>query len=435
MKLLFLGLNFSPELTGVGKFSGEMCEYLASIGHDIRVICAPPYYPEWQVRTGHSAWRWRVERIGGCLVYRCPIYIPKVPGGLRRLIHLFSFAASSFPIVLWMIFWRPNLVLVVEPSLASVPGALLLRKLLGARLWLHVQDFEVDAAFDLGVLFAGRRLRAAAFWLEHWIMLRFDRVSTISGRMLDRLLVKGVDPRRACLIPNWVDVSRFSTDLAWMDSRNLRAELGINPTDVVALYSGNMGGKQGLDVLADVARICADRGFSFGDGDSSGNGLDFEPSLTRLVFIFCGTGPFRLELERRCSGLNNVLFLDLLPLDRFPALMRAADVHILPQRADAADLVMPSKLCAMAACGGAIVATASAGTELATVVGRFGVVVAPGHAEALANAVVRLAKEPIERDRLGGLARDYAVCHWDRLGVLREFSELVDMGAWSRDMR
>jgi len=44
MKILVYGINYSPELTGIGKYTGEMVEWMASQGHDVRVITAPPYY-------------------------------------------------------------------------------------------------------------------------------------------------------------------------------------------------------------------------------------------------------------------------------------------------------------------------------------------------------------------------------------------------------
>ena len=49
MKVLLYGINYAPELTGIGKYSGEMAEWLSQLGHDVRVVTAPPYYPEWKV--------------------------------------------------------------------------------------------------------------------------------------------------------------------------------------------------------------------------------------------------------------------------------------------------------------------------------------------------------------------------------------------------
>lgn len=54
MKILVYGINYSPELTGIGKYTGEMVEWLAAQGHEVRVITAPPYYPQWQVGENYS---------------------------------------------------------------------------------------------------------------------------------------------------------------------------------------------------------------------------------------------------------------------------------------------------------------------------------------------------------------------------------------------
>lgn len=54
MRILIYGLNFFPELAGIGKYSGEMAQWLASRDHDVRVVTTPPYYPEWRVFLGHN---------------------------------------------------------------------------------------------------------------------------------------------------------------------------------------------------------------------------------------------------------------------------------------------------------------------------------------------------------------------------------------------
>ena len=74
-----------------------------------------------------------------------------------------------------------------------------------------MQDFEVDAAFDLGLL-KGQRIRNAVPAAERWLMRRFDVVSTISKRMHQRLLAKGVDAPKARLAVNWVDMAQFARE-------------------------------------------------------------------------------------------------------------------------------------------------------------------------------------------------------------------------------
>jgi colanic acid biosynthesis glycosyl transferase WcaI len=46
MNILIYGINYTPELTGIGKYTGEMGAWLAKKSHNVDVIAAMPYYPE-----------------------------------------------------------------------------------------------------------------------------------------------------------------------------------------------------------------------------------------------------------------------------------------------------------------------------------------------------------------------------------------------------
>ncbi|WHG95737.1 WcaI family glycosyltransferase [Escherichia coli] len=155
MKILVYGINYSPELTGIGKYTGEMVEWLAAQGHEVRVITAPPYYPQWQVGENYSAWRYKREE-GAATVWRCPLYVPKQPSTLKRLLHLGSFAVSSFFPLMAQRRWKPDRIIGVVPTLFCTPGMRLLAKLSGARTVLHIQDYEVDAMLGLGLAGKGK---------------------------------------------------------------------------------------------------------------------------------------------------------------------------------------------------------------------------------------------------------------------------------------
>lgn len=433
MRILIHGINFSPELTGIGKYSGEMAQWLAAQGHEVRVVTAPPYYPQWRIADGYAN-RWCREEVnphhplfekkGGSIVaYRCPLWVPAKPSGLKRVLHLASFALSSFPIMLRQIFWRPDVVWVVEPPLFCAPQAWLVARLSGGKAWLHIQDYEVDAAFDMGLL-KGVLLRRFVASGERWLMRRFDRVSTISQRMLDRALAKGVAADRAVLFPNWVDSKGLSKALLGTEDLELsgyRAELGIAADAVVALYSGNMGGKQGLEILAQSAKINADCRSGFNPTRRAEARPTEAGSTPSIVFVFCGNGAGRDELVAQCTGLPNVRFMNLQPLERLGELLALADIHLLPQRADAANLVMPSKLSGMLASGRPVVATAHVGTELANMVTGCGLVVPPEDPQAFADAIMKLANDAMLRARLGAAGCVYAEAHLDRDVLLRRF--------------
>jgi putative colanic acid biosynthesis glycosyltransferase WcaI len=412
MRILIHGINFHPELAGTGKYTGEMASWLAARGHEIRVVTAPPHYPQWKISPGYSGWKYTCERSLGqhgseglhrwrpspepdLIVFRCPTWVPRNPNGLMRLLHLASFGLSSWPAILWQLTWQPDLVLVVEPTLFCSLQSLLLARCSGAKAWLHVQDFEVDAAFELGDL-ASSQVKAWAIALERKLLRRFDRVSTISNRMIERLMSKGVEPSRCVFFPNWVDTNVI---LPLAHASPLRRELGIASNTIVALFSGSMGKKHGLDLLLTTVRQLSHR--------------------TDLRFVICGDGPCRNTLADEAKDLSNVHILPFQPAERLNDLLNLADIHLLPQRADVADLVMPSKLTGMLASGRPVIATAASGTQLASAVHGRGLVVPPGDSKAFTAAINQLVENADLRSRLGFEARRYALAHLEFEVVLR----------------
>src|SRR5262245_52996029 len=143
-----------------------MADWLAARGAQVTVVTAPPYYPAWRVDAPHAWHLYRSEAEGNVEVVRCPLFVPRRASGIKRVLHLLSFALTSLPVLLWMTLRRrPHVIVTIEPPLLAAPGAWLAARLSGATAWLHVQDFEVDAAFDLGLL-RSERLRRFALRAE-----------------------------------------------------------------------------------------------------------------------------------------------------------------------------------------------------------------------------------------------------------------------------
>jgi putative colanic acid biosynthesis glycosyltransferase WcaI len=396
MRILIYSANFAPEPTGIGKYSGEMAAWLAERGHEVRVVCAPPYYPAWKIEQKYLWPPFRREQWRGVDVWRAPLWVPKSPGGLTRLLHLMSFAITSFPVMLWQIGWRPDLVLTVAPAFMCAPAGLLTARLSRAKAWLHLQDFEVDVAFQMGLL-KGKLFQRVVLRIERWVLRRFDTASTISGRMIERLLTKGVAQARTRYFPNWVDVTRIRPTSP-TSTGSYRTKLGISADAVVVLFSGTLGGKQGLMVIPESAARLAGR--------------------TDIVFVVCGDGVMKPSLETAAAGLTNVRLMPLQPSGRLADLLGMADIHLLTQSPDAADLVLPSKLSGMLASGRSVIATCRSGTEISEIVSKCGIVVEPENASELAAAIIGLADDRALRLELGRRARAFAEANFERDAVL-----------------
>ncbi|WP_347303355.1 WcaI family glycosyltransferase [Croceibacterium sp. TMG7-5b_MA50] len=394
MHILILGLNYAPEPVGVGPYTAGLAEGLAVHGHRVEVLAGVPYYPQWRLAGGYANRRCTTEE-QGVKVTRVPHYIPARPSGAQRLLHHASFAASVYGPAMAAARERPDLVLAIAPSLMSVPVAARVAKRADAPLWVHVQDFEVDAAFATGLLSStAARLEQRAHAIERAILKQAAMVSTISPQMCALLASKGVARERIYEMRNWSNAD-FSGGTP--DPSRYRSEWGIGDRHV-ALYSGNIANKQGLEVVIDAARALANR--------------------RDIAFVICGEGPNRANLQQQAEGLDNIQFHDLQPAERMAEFLSLASVHLLPQKAEAADLVLPSKLTNMLASGRPVIATAAPETGLHAEVEDCGINTPPGDGLALAEAVTQLVDDPARRQAMGAAARIRAVERWSKTAII-----------------
>lgn len=396
-RILIYAMNHAPEFVGVGRYTGEIADHLAASGANVTVITTPPHYPDWSVQPGYRN-RYSATVENGVRVLRAPLFLRRPMKGVWRLIAPFSFAMSSAPLALWHILrHRPHTVLCIEPTLLAAPAAQLAAWLVGAKAALHVQDLEVDAAFAVGHL-SGGWLKRLGLAFERLTVPRFDCVLTISSRMAERLAAKGVPPQRLCVVRNWVDLAAI---YPLEGPSPYRTELGFAEDDFVVLYSGSIGAKQGLSVLMDAAERLSEN--------------------KHIRFVIAGEGPAKAALQARHCHLPTVVFLPFQPQARLNAFLNMADLHVLPQEKDAADLVLPSKLGAMLASGKPLLVTAEPQTELAAFLGPAATLTPPGDADALAHTISRAAHGNLpddaeaRRDRARQLSRADGLAALSRL--------------------
>lgn len=397
MKFLVVGLNYSPEPTGIAAYSTDLCQSLESAGHEVRMICAAPYYPHWRTFDGFRGLRWMLRRENNVSVWRCPIYVPRRVSGTTRILHYISFLLSSFIPVLWSALrMRPDIIINIAPTLISAPAGLMAAKLVDARTQVHVQDFEVEAGFATGQLGGQGRLSRWALAYSDWALRAHDLATSISPAMV-RKLVEIRSGQMGCYeLRNWADINAVTPQ---PDSK-FRDKWSITRPHV-ALYSGSIARKQGLEMLIETARLLRER--------------------EDLIFLICGNGPFRDQLSQMAADLPNIEFHDLQPREDLGELLNLATLHLLPQKRGAADLVLPSKLTNMLASGRPVIVGADQGTGLAEEVVGCGIAVAPEDAKAMAIAIASLLDDPARCATLGREARLRAEQVWARRPIVDHY--------------
>ncbi|QHS63125.1 WcaI family glycosyltransferase [Chitinophaga agri] len=409
-RLLLIGGNFSPEPTGIGKYNGEMIKWLAAGGYDCTVITSYPYYPEWKVQPPYDKNKnWYKKEViesngqgGKITVYRCPQYVPEKPTGKTRIMLDFSFAVSAFLKILQLLPRKKfDVVITVVPPFHLGLLAVLYKKFRGAKFFYHIQDMQIEAARDLNMIKSPKLIKML-FGLERYIFKNADMVSSISDGMMRRIQEKA--GKDIFFFPNWVDVSLFHP----IEDRNrLKTEYGFNSNDKIVLYSGAIGEKQGLEAILKTADTLREN--------------------KQLKFLICGSGPYKekLKADAEAMGLTNVIFFPLQPFEKFNQFLNMADVHLVIQKGNASDLVMPSKLTTILAVGGLALITANEGTSLHDLVKKhnMGVLVKAEDQDALTDGVIRAMQDNAPEIAMNG--RIYAENYLSVGKIMSRFEEAV----------
>lgn len=387
MKVLILSINYWPEVTGIGAFTTYRAEYLAAAGHEVEVCTTFPYYPEWKVPAEYARKIAMNEECKGVKVVRSYAYIPHSVTPLKRIFHEVSFVVSSM--IRAMGRKRPDVLLVVSPPLGLAVSAILLARLWHVPYVFDVEDLQPDSAGDLGMLpgWAVKLLYA----LENAAYRDARMVTTLTESMRKKIVGKGVAKEKVELLEPRMDHSLIDLLPEEGKAFRIRNELGDK---FLVTHSGNMGVKQGLDVVLDAAALLG--------GDES------------VIFILVGDGADCGRIRRRAKemDLRNVRFLPLLNQEDFRGLLTASDVCLVTQQRSVSEIFFPSKIVTYLAAGRPIIASVNNDCEVAQITRESGAgkVVEAENPEALLRAILELRGQ--DQVGLRENAREYAILRW-----------------------
>jgi colanic acid biosynthesis glycosyl transferase WcaI len=342
-KITIVGINFWPEDTAIGLYTYQLANFYREQGLEVNVITGFPYYPEWRINSEYRSKKtYYEESINGIKIYRFKQYVPKKPIFFKRILHLLHFTLGSF-INLFKI-KKTDVVLCVVPFIGCVLIGKFLAKLKGAKLWVHIQDFEFDAVRDSNLVDEKTDkniIFRMLFYVESKLLNSADLLSTISFSMLKKLKGKTKIKIEKKLLPNWVDqnfiVPEGHKKHSYLESDKFKI-----------LYSGNIGEKQDWDFFIKFAKE-----------------LDKEKDIQIIVV---GNGSKRYWLEEKLLDLENIWFYNPVAYSELSDLLCSADLHILFQKVNLIDTVMPSKILAMMASKRPSLITGSLKSEVAKVI-------------------------------------------------------------------
>jgi len=242
--------------------------------------------------------------------------------------------------------------------------------------------YHTSHAITLGTLASLRSGRVAAIAtrrvsfplsrnpLARWkYTRRVDRVIAVSHGILELLAAAGVPRERINVIPSAVDLDRFRELPAREESRE---SLGYAQSDFVVGAIGHLAEHKGHAVLLEAVRHLA-------------------PQHPALRFLLVGQGELKDDLLRRIRTLGLEARVRLLGFaDEVAEILPALDVLAFPSLSGEGS---PAVLKEAMACGVPVVASRISGVEEVVRDGAEGILVPPGNAAALAEALVRIASD------------------------------------------
>lgn len=252
-----------------------------------------------------------------------PVWVSPYKGnGVTRILNWCTYVASSLLAGLRLRNTPPDVVYASSPHLLAGASGYVLSRIYRSPFVLEIRDLWPRVVADMGQMAPESFIYRALSQLEHFLYQRADAIVTMApgtGHYLEDL---GVDGRKIHYIPNGADPSDFMPS---GPRDHLRARYGF--TRFTAVYTGAHGPANGLDALLSAA-------------------ADLKESAVEIVLVGDGAEKERLRGIARKQGLQNVRFMEPIPKEEIPDLLRAADVglHILADVALFRTAVSPNKL-------------------------------------------------------------------------------------------
>ncbi|WP_405350992.1 WcaI family glycosyltransferase [Nonlabens sp. Asnod3-H03] len=399
--ITFIGLNYAPEDTAIGLYSTQMVEALTTAGATVNVVTAFPYYPQWKIAQAYQDQpSYLQEEYKGAKLYRYKQYVPETPTFLKRIIHILSFTKGSFFNLRKI--KEADLVISIIPFTASAWLAGYHARSHKAKSWIHIQDFEFDAALQSGLSSGGKKLIFKyLFGLEKRILNKANTISTISHNMIAKLESK--TSQSHYYLPNWIDENQVNPETAKQHSY-LRSD------KFKLLYSGNVGDKQDWDFFSAFAKALPQQHYDI---------------------IIVGAGAKYQQLKDT-TNQENIHFYDPVPFEELSDLLCSADSHFLFQKTEVLDTVMPSKLLGMMASKKPSLVLGNAKSEVKQVMelANAGCYLNTANVETAVNQLENWRLNQDETLQIGKDARRYVTQHFARKPILDnwvdQLTELLD---------
>lgn len=331
LKICIIGMHYKPETTGNAPYTAAMAMALADAGASVHVITGIPHYPQWRIDdekylTG-TYWE---ERDGPIRVSRCRHAVPTVAnlaGRLRMEAGFFRRAARAARAD------RSDIVICVAPMLSGLAAGLLTRR--GRPVGVLVQDLTGNAAGESGS--TGGLAARLISTVEYFLLRRCDRVGVIAPRFRDLLSQQGIAEEVIVDLPNFTHITPVD-----VSNEEARRALGWDLSSTLVVHTGNIGRKQGLELVVEAAAVA-------------------EEQRSDVHFVIVGEGNQKVALRELAGDSTHLTFIPPVPARDYPLVLAAADYLLVSEKAGVKEMSLPSKLTSYCAARRPVIAAVDEG--------------------------------------------------------------------------
>lgn len=283
-----------------------------------------------------------------------------------------------------------------------------MNKLRKQKYILRVADLYPQIAVALGYLKQGNLIDRTWLWANRLSYKRAEKIITLGDGMRRRILedLGNIEESKVSVIHNWENEDLIRP-LPKEDNWFAKKYGLLNKT--VLLYSGNMGVAHDLLHIMEAACRLRDE--------------------KEICFLFLGDGKQRHHLMQLANKhqLDNVLFLPYQPRDYLPYSLTAGDIGLISMKSGTEGLCMPGKFYSALASGSAVLAVVPQQSEIAEMIQRFqyGLCVEPSRPEEIANAILKLHKNPTLLKMLQRNARSCFEKYFTKERAMNEHLQLL----------
>ncbi|WP_159779992.1 WcaI family glycosyltransferase [Flavobacterium sp. 9AF] len=396
MKITILGNNYFPEDSGIGLYTTELAEYLVQKGIHVDVITAYPYYPKWEIYEQYKKRGYfLLESINNVNINRMRIYVPSKPNFFRRILQMIHFTFLS--LFNLKKFKNTDIIIVIVPFTSNIILSFLAKKIYKAKIVIHTQDFEFDAAFQTGIL-KNKIFENILKKIEQKLYSVSNLNTTISYGMIEKLKKK--KSLNNYYFPNWIDSNVINPTRA--QNTNY-----FNSDKFNILYSGNIGKKQDWNIFIDIVKDLA--------------------KYNGIHITLIGDGASKNEVLEKTKELKNMTYFEPVIYSELNNILCNADLHVLFQKDLVIDTVMPSKILGMMASEKPSIVTGHKDSEVRYIFekSKGGFYYMNHQKDEIINKIIELFNNKDTSITTGRNARNFITKNFSKENILNDFIDRI----------